>query len=99
MTIEKKTENGAVTLLASGELTALTVKQLDVAVKAAVTETDCLVLDFKNVEYVASAGLRVLLEARNLLNGKGGKFIVRNVSGAVMQIFDITGFSDILDLE
>ena len=99
MTIEQKTENGSLVLHVGGELTALTAKQLSSAAKAAITETSHLVLDFKDLEYVASAGLRVLLEARDLLNKKHGKLTIRNISKAVMQIFDITGFSDILDLE
>ena len=99
MTIEKKSENNSVILSVCGELTALTVNQLSVAVKAVIPETDHLVLDFKNVEYVASAGLRVLLEAKKLLDAKEGKFIVRNTSEAVMHIFEITGFSDMLNLE
>ena len=99
MTIERIIENGSVTLVLIGELTALTAAQLSSTVKTAITETDRLVLDFKDVEYVASAGLRLLLETKNLLDNKKGKFIIRNVSQAVMQVFDITGFSDILDLE
>ena len=99
MTIERITGEGSVTLAVSGELTALTTEQLSVAVKKTIGETDHLRLDFKNVEYVASAGLRVILEAKKLLDAKGGKLIVCNVSKEVMHIFEITGFSDILDFE
>ena len=99
MTIERITENGSVTLVVIGELTVLTVGQLGTEVQTAITETDCLILDFKDVEYVASAGLRLLLEAKNLLDNKNGKLIIRNSSEAVLQVFDITGFSTILDLE
>jgi len=99
MTIERITENGSVILVLIGELTVLTVGQLSTEVKTAITETDSLVLDFKDVEYVASAGLRLLLEAKNLLDKKMGKLILRNVSQTVMQVFDITGFSDILNFE
>ena len=99
MTIERITENGSVTLVLIGELTVLTVGQLSTEVKTAITETDCLILDFKDVEYVASAGLRLLLEAKNLMDNKKGKFIIRNVSQTVMQVFDITGFSNILNFE
>ena len=99
MTIERITENGSVTLVLSGELTALTAVQLGASIRTAVTETNSLALDFKDVEYVASAGLRVLLEAKNLMSNKDGKLIVRNVPEVVMQVFEITGFNHILNLE
>ena len=99
MTINKAAENGSIILAVSGELTALTAEKLNNAVKIAAGETDCLILDFGDLEYVASAGLRVLLEAKKQLDAKKGKFIVRNVSDAVMQIFEITGFSDMLEIE
>ena len=99
MNIERKSENDKITLLIRGELTALTANQLNVAIRTAVLETDHLTLDFKNLEYLASAGLRVLLEAKKLLDDKGGKLIVSNVSDVVMQVFEITGFSQMLGLE
>ena len=99
MTINRTAENGSIILAVDGELTAMTAEQLGNAVKTAIGETDCLVLDFRDLEYVASAGLRVLLEAKKQLDAKKGKFIVRNVSDAVMQIFEITGFSDMLEIE
>jgi anti-sigma B factor antagonist len=98
MTIDRITENDSITLELSGELTALTAEQLDTAIEAAVGETSCLVLDFKDMEYVASAGLRVLLRAQKTLNAKSGKLIIRNVSEVVMNVFEITGFSNMLDI-
>ena len=99
MIIERITEDGSVILAVSGELTALTSEQLGSAVKTAIAETGCLVLDFTNLEYLASAGLRVLLDTKKLLDAKNGSFIVRNVSQTIMRTFEITGFSDILDFE
>ena len=99
MTIEQTKDNNSVTLTLYGELTALTSEKLSSVVKTAIAGTDHLVLDFANLEYVASAGLRVLLDTKKLLDTKGGKFIIRNVSEAIMRIFEITGFSDILDFE
>ena len=99
MTIERTTGTDSVTLAVNGELTALTTEQLNSAVKAAVAEASCLVLDFTNLEYLASAGLRVLLDTKKLLDAKGGKLILRNVSQTIMRTFEITGFSDMLDFE
>jgi len=98
MTIERITENDSITLALSGELTAVTAGQLNTAIEAAAGETDCLVLDFKDMEYVASAGLRVLLGAKKKLDAKKGKFIIRNVSEDIMGVFEITGFNNMLDI-
>jgi len=99
MTIERTTENGAVTLAVSGELTAMTAEQFNTAMETAVSETACLTLDCKDLEYVASAGLRVLLRAKKLLDAKEGKFIIRNVCEEVMNVFEITGFNNMLDIQ
>ena len=99
MVVERKMENDKIILELNGEITAMTAEQLSTTIKTAIGETDNLALDFTNVEYVASAGLRVLLEAKKLLDAKNGKLVIRNVSKSVMHIFEITGFSDIIDLE
>jgi len=99
MTIERTTENGSVVLMLSGELTAMVTEQLNTAIEAAVGENDFLVLDFADLEYLASAGLRVLLRAKKMLSAKGGKFLIRNVNEDVMSVFEITGFSNILEIQ
>ena len=76
-----------------------TSEQLGTAIRSAIQETDNLILDFKGIEYIASAGLRILLEAKKLLDAQNGKFTIRNVKDDVMHVFDITGFSDILNIE
>ncbi|MDR2953157.1 MAG: STAS domain-containing protein, partial [Treponema sp.] len=60
---------------------------------------NCLILDFKDLEYVASAGLRVLLRAKKMMNVKKGKFIICSVSEDVMNVLEITGFSNMLDIQ
>ena len=97
MTIERTTEKGSLVLALYGELTANTAEALNTAIETALNETNSLILDFTDMEYVASAGLRILLKAKKALNEKKGKFFIRNVSDDVMNVFDITGFSDILD--
>jgi len=99
MTIERTTENDSVTLALSGELTALTAEQLNTAMETAIAEAACLTLDCTGLEYVASAGLRVLLRAKKMLDAKEGKFIVRNVCEAVMNVFEITGFNNIFEIQ
>ena len=85
--------------MVSGELTARTAEQFRTEIKTALGETDILVLDLMDLDYVASAGLRVFLEAKKLMDIKRGKLILRKVSPAVMDVFEITGFSDILHIE
>ena len=97
MTIERTTEKDSIVLVLDGELTANTAEKLNTAIETALNETNFLVLDFTDMEYVASAGLRILLKAKKASNAKKGKFFIRNVSEDVMNVFEITGFSDILD--
>ena len=99
MIINKVRENDSIILAVSGELTAMTAGQLSDTIKKAIEETSSLVLDLKDLEYVASAGLRVILDTKKMLDAKKGEFIVRNAREAVMNVFDITGFTDILILQ
>ena len=99
MTIEQITENGMATLALSGELTATTAERLNAAIVTAMGGTDHLTLDFKDLEYLTSAGLRVLVSTRKAMDAKGGKFIIRNVSEDVMNILEITGLDRILTIE
>ena len=99
MIINQAKEQNSIILSVSGELTALTAGQLSDAIGKAIEETNSLVLDFKDLEYVASAGLRVLLQAKKLLDAKKGELIIRKVCEAVMDVLEVTGFSNILNLE
>lgn len=58
-----------------------------------------VVVDFSNIEYISSAGLRVLLTAHKALVQQGGSFVIRHVNEEVLEVFDITGFSSILNIE
>jgi len=99
MKIKRTDENGAAVISPSGELTAATAEQLGAALEAAIGETDNLVLDFEGLEYVASAGLRVLLRTKKAMDLKAGRFAIRNVSEPVMRVFEITGFDGVLTIE
>ena len=66
--------------------------------KHSIVGADTLIFDLKDLEYISSAGLRVLLSAQKVMN-KQGKMVVRNVNEDVMEVFDITGFIDILTIE
>ena len=66
--------------------------------KAELDKADALVLDFEKLEYISSAGLRVLLSAQKVMSKKGG-MTIRHVNDVIMEIFEVTGFIDILNIE
>ena len=98
MNILKTTEGAKLTLALEGRLDTTTAPQLEAEVKGTLGGVTELVLDFSQLEYLSSAGLRVLLTAQKIMN-KQGKMVVRNVNEDVMEVFDITGFIDILTIE
>lgn len=98
MTITKQ-ENGAeLTLSLEGRLDTSTASLLDAELKESVGDKTALILDLKKLEYISSAGLRVLLSAQKIMN-KQGSMTVMNVNESVMDVFEITGFSDILNIK
>ena len=98
MTIEKAVNGTALTFTLSGRLDTNTAPQLEAELKASLSGAESLVLDFTALDYLSSAGLRVLLGAQKVMN-KQGAMVVRNVNETIMEIFDITGFCDILTIE
>ena len=98
LNIKKKTEGSAMTVTLTGRLDTTTAPQLESELKAELDGVDSLVMDFEKLEYISSAGLRVLLSAQKIMSGKGG-MVIRHVSDVIMEIFDVTGFSDILSIE
>ena len=98
MTIEK-TQNGTqLTMTLSGRLDTTTAPVLETQLKEAIDGVENLVLDFAALEYLSSAGLRVLLSAQKIMN-KQGSMVVRNVNETIAEIFEVTGFCDILTIE
>ena len=98
MNINKVLEGTKLELEITGRLDTITAPELDAEIKQNMDAIDCLVLNFKGVEYISSAGLRVLLATQKSM-GKKGKMIVKEVNDTVMEIFNITGFADILTIE
>ena len=95
----KKNLNGArLEFVLDGRLDTITAPQLEEEVKAYIDGITELIFDFANLAYVSSAGLRVLLSAQKTMNEKGS-MVVKNVSDEIQEIFDVTGFSDILTIE
>ena len=98
MTINIEKENGVILLKIEGRLDTTTAPELEKTINNEGVELKNLVLDFKGVDYISSAGLRVLLTAQKKMNLQGSMELV-NVSEAVMDIFEMTGFADILEIE
>lgn len=98
MTI-KKTQNGnELTVSLEGRLDTVTAPELEEELKSSIDGVTSLTLDFGKLEYISSAGLRVLLSAQKIMNSQG-QMKVTNVNETITEIFDVTGFSDILTIE
>lgn len=98
MTINQKLDGSVLSLQVDGRLDTSTAPQLEKELKASLTGVTELVLDFGGLEYISSAGLRVLLSAQKVMN-RQGSMVIRNVNESVNEVFEITGFSDILNIE
>ena len=95
MNINIEKENGVTLLKIEGRLDTTTAPELEKAINNEGESLEKLVLDFKGVDYISSAGLRVILSAQKKMNAQGSMELI-NVSEAVMDIFEMTGFADIL---
>jgi anti-sigma B factor antagonist len=96
----KVTANGAEkTVALDGRLDTTTAPQLEKELSNLFDGTEKLVFDFGNLQYISSAGLRVLLSAQKKMNAQSGSMVIRNANDMVMEVFDVTGFLDILTIE
>ena len=98
LNIEKKKNGTELTIALNGRLDTTTAPQRESAVKESLDGVTFLNFDMEALEYVSSAGLRVLLSAQKIIN-KQGEMKLTHVSETIMEIFEVTGFSDILTIE
>ena len=98
MTITKTQEGEALILALEGRLDTSTAPQLENELNSSLEGITLLTLDFEKLEYISSAGLRVLLAAQKTMN-RQGQMVIKNVCADIMEVFEITGFSDILTIE
>lgn len=98
MTIQKTQSGSEACLALAGRLDTMTAPELEAELKTLLDSVNSLTLDFEKLDYISSAGLRVLLSAHKALAKKGGLKIV-HVNEIVQEVFDVTGFSDILTIE
>ena len=95
MDIDKKINGKELTITVEGRLDTITAPQLEAELKRSVGDTERLIFDLSSLEYISSAGL---LSAQKVMN-RQGEMIVRNANEMVMEVFEITGFVDILNIE
>ena len=98
MTIDKKMNGTALEIALEGRLDTMTAPELEAELNQSMSSADSLKLDFSKMDYISSAGLRVLLSAHKAMSAKGGMKLT-NVNEIVQEVFEVTGFADILDIE
>lgn len=98
MNITKKADGSSLTLALEGRLDTTTAPKLDAEIKASLKGVTSLVLDMADLIYLSSAGLRVILAAQKQMN-RQGKMVVRNVNETIMEVFEVTGFTNIITIE
>lgn len=99
MNIVKERNTDALNIALEGRLDTVTAPELAAEVSAeALSGVTALTLDFSRLEYISSAGLRVLLSAQKIMNGQGS-MVIKNVNDTIMEVFEITGFVDILSVK
>ncbi len=98
LTIEKTVKNGKAVFRLEGRLDTVTAPELEKELNDSCDEMNELVLDLDELVYISSAGLRVLLKAQRNVSAPG-EMKVKNVNSSIMEVFDVTGFTDILTIE
>lgn len=83
----------------AGRLNTSTAPELDNELETLIGDTEHLVIDFADLVYISSAGLRVVLSTQKAMNRKGGTLVIRNVKPEIMEVFEMTGFVDFLTIE
>ncbi|SEF45379.1 anti-sigma B factor antagonist [Eubacterium ruminantium] len=96
--IKKKTNGKEMIIGLAGSLDTTTSSNLEVVIQSELSNIETLIFDIIDLDYISSAGLRVMLLAQKIMN-KQGKMIVKNVSSKIMEIFEVTGFADALTIE
>ena len=98
MYIEKKTEGNTTIVSPVGRLDTTTSPDFENEIKGLYDTTENLVIDMEKLDYISSAGLRVLLAVQKQMSGKGS-MVIRNANEIVLEVFEVTGFVDVLNIE
>ena len=98
MNIKKTTEGTNLAIALAGRLDTTTAPQLEAELKGSLAGVTNLTMDFQDLEYLSSAGLRVLLAAQKTMNQQGS-MVIKHVNETILEVFEVTGFIDILTIE
>ena len=98
MEIVTKKDGNKLELAVSGRLDTSTSPKFEAEIKRSIDDIKELIIDFENLDYISSSGLRILLASQKIMNGQG-TMIVKNVKDSIMEIFEITGFTQILTIK
>ena len=98
MKIKKKMNGTVLEVAVTGRLDTLTSPELEADLQKSLDDADSLLLDFANVDYISSAGLRMLLNINRIMEDKGGMKII-NANEIVREVFDVTGFASVISIE
>lgn len=99
MEIIKNINNEEINFALVGRLDTTTAPSLDAAIAEVMPNAKKIIFDFAQLEYLSSAGLRVILSTQKTIAAKNGEFIIRHVNDTIMDVFDMTGFTSILTIE
>ena len=98
LNVEKKLEDGKLYVAVEGRLDTITSPELEAKINESIEGVTDLTLDFAKLDYISSSGLRVLLAEQKVMNKQGSMKII-NANDTIKEIFDVTGFTDILTIE
>lgn len=96
--IKKQQDNNTLTVALSGNLDTITSPELEASLSESLKGIDRLVFDFSELNYISSAGLRVILSTQEIMN-KQGKMVIRNASNEIKKIFEVVGFINFINME
>ena len=99
LTITQNKENDILTVYADGRIDTVTSAQFESEVKPSLDGAAKVIIDLEKLNYISSAGLRVLLGIQKVVSENGGELIIRKPQDTVLEVFDVTGFSEMLEIE
>lgn len=99
MEITKESNGSSLVVAVAGRLNTATAPQLEAELSSSIDGVEDLVLDLTDLDYISSAGLRVVLSVQKAMNRSGGSLVVRNVKPEIYDVFEMTGFVDFLTIE
>lgn len=99
MNITTTTNGKELTIALEGRLDTTSAPQLEKELGTALDGVESLIMEFEGLRYLSSAGLRVLLAAQKKMNAQHGSMVIKNVNEMIMEVFEVTGFLDILTVE